>query len=58
MSKTKRIIPFLAILALGACTDLAGPTDPTATASAEGVEQHDPAGRERGQALGGDELGN
>ena len=58
MSKTKRIIPVLAILALGACTDLAGPTDPVATAATEGVQQQDPAGESRGQAPSGDALGN
>lgn len=56
MLKIKRILPVLAILALAACTDAVGPTDPLATASAEGVEQNDPAGQEREQARGGDRL--
>ena len=56
MLKIKRILPALAILALAACTDAVGPTDPLATSSAEGVEQHDPADRDQNQARGGDQL--
>lgn len=56
MLKIKRILPVLAILALAACTDAVGPTDPLATSSVEGVDQHDPAGQDQSQARGGDQL--
>lgn len=56
MLKIKRLAPALAILALAACTDMVGPTDPVLTAAAEGEEQEDQAQEDRAGARGGSAL--
>lgn len=54
--RIKRLIPALAILALAACTDPAGPPDPVAASLGEGQEQEDPAREDRSQVRDGEAL--
>ena len=54
--RIQRLIPALALLALAACADPVGPTDPVAASIGEGQEQEDQATEDRSQTRGGEAL--